>query len=455
MAVMRSSVSKITWPAIPGRGTAQVMALLYQLEHSQWDTPEVMSERQDHQLACLLTHALATVPYCQEQFAGSGRDVLALLERWSELPILTRAAVQRAGQKLHSQQVPKTHAAILPVQTSGSTGRPVHALMTGTTQLLHMAMTLREHFWHERDVSGTLVAIRPDRDVDAVDGLRMTTWGRPLDLLFATGPSALLHSNADIGHQLDWLRMQKSTYLLSLPSNLKALAEQCRAHGVRLPGLRAVRCFGERVTPALRGLIRDVWQVPVTDIYSAQEIGTIALQCPEHEHYHLQSESLRVEVLDAAGRPGAPGSIGRVVITPLHNFAMPLIRYEIMDYAELGEPCPCGRGLPVIRRVLGRSRNLATAPDGRRFWPSFPAEAWMDLAPIRQVQLVQRTAEEITVRYVMERTLIESEQAAFTRALHDSLGYPFSMEFVRYDGAIRADNGKYENFISELEAPAP
>jgi len=453
MVDFRSDVSSIIWPAIPGRGTAQVMALLYQLEHSQWHTPELIAERQDSQLACLLEHALATVPYYREQFTGSGRDARSLLECWSELPILTRAEVQQAGRQLHSQQVPKTHAAVLPVQTSGSTGRPVHALMTGTTQLLHLAMTLREHFWHERDVTGTLVAIRPDRDVDAVEGLRMKTWGRPLDLLFDTGPSALLHSNADIDHQLDWLQVQKPTYLLSLPSNLKALAELCRARDVSLPALRGVRCFGEMVTPALRGLLGDIWQVPVTDVYSAQEIGSIALQCPEHDHYHLLSESLRVEVLDAAGRPCGPGTIGRVVITPLHNFAMPLIRYEIMDYAEVGRPCPCGRGLPVIRQVLGRSRNLATAPDGRRFWPSFPAETWMDIAPIRQVQLVQRTAEEIAVHYTMEYELNDSEQAAFTQALHASLGYAFKLDFVRHAGAIRADNGKYEDFISELEPP--
>jgi phenylacetate-coenzyme A ligase PaaK-like adenylate-forming protein len=99
--------------------------------------------------------------------------------------------------------------------------------------------------------------------------------------------------------------------------------------------------------------IRD-WDVPLTDLYAADEAGCIALQCPDHEHYHVQSESVLVEVLDVEGRACAPGAVGRVVVTTLQNFAMPLVRYDIGDVAEAGDPCPCGRGLPVLRRIARR-----------------------------------------------------------------------------------------------------
>lgn len=135
------------------------------------------------------------------------------------------------------------------------------------------------------------------------------------------------------------------------------------------------------------------------------EVGYIALQCPEAETYHLQLENLFVEVLNDAGRPCRQGEIGRIVLATLHNFASPLIRYEIQDYVEMGEPCSCGRGLPVVRRVLGRRRNMAMRPDGGLFWPSFPARAWADIADIRQIQLVQKTKEQIDVRYVMANQL--------------------------------------------------
>ena len=76
-----------------------------------------------------------------------------------------------------------------------------------------------------------------------------------------------------------------------------------------------------------------------------------------------------MEVLDNHGRPCKEGETGRVVLTDLHNFTMPLIRYEIGDYAEVGPPCACGRGLPVLARILGRSRNMLTLPAGDRIWP--------------------------------------------------------------------------------------
>ena len=101
-------------------------------------------------------------------------------------------------------------------------------------------------------------------------------------------------------------------------------------------------------------------------MYSAAEAGYLALQCPQQEHYHIQSESALVEVLDEAGNPCRPGETGTMVVTPLHNFAMPLIRYAIGDIAEVGAPCACGRGLPVLARLLGRVRQMLVLPSGAR-----------------------------------------------------------------------------------------
>ena len=78
----------------------------------------------------------------------------------------------------------------------------------------------------------------------------------------------------------------------------------------------------------------------------------------------MQAENVLLEIIDAAGNPLPPGNVGRVVITVLHNLAMPLIRYEIGDYAAFGGECTCGRGLPVLERIVGRARNMLRLPDG-------------------------------------------------------------------------------------------
>ncbi len=139
------------------------------------------------------------------------------------------------------------------------------------------------------------------------------------------------------------------------------------------------------------------------------------------------------------------------MVTPLHNFATPLIRYEIDDYAEVGEACPCGRGLPVLTRILGRSRNMLTLPSGEQFWPSFPSEAFMTAEPVRQVQLVQRSLEEIDVKLVAARPLSRAEQDRLRGAIGERLRHPFTLNLVFVDEIPRSASGKDEDFRSEIE----
>jgi len=185
-------------------------------------------------------------------------------------------------------------------------------------------------------------------------------------------------------------------------------------------------------------------------MYTCEEAGYLALQCPDTDDYHVQSENVLLEVLNEAGQPCQPGEIGQVVLTALHNFAMPLIRYALGDYAEIGPRCTCGRGLPVLRRILGRQRNILTLPDGRRHWPSFPSDRWSHTGPINQIQLVQKTRKFIEVRTAVFRTMTEDERSALITALQGCLEHPFSMQVVEVDQIHRSADLKFEDFISEV-----
>jgi phenylacetate-CoA ligase len=202
--------------------------------------------------------------------------------------------------------------------------------------------------------------------------------------------------------------------------------------------------------PDLRETVRAAWGVEVVDTYSCSEAGVIALQCPLHEHYHVQSENLVVELLRPDGSACGVGETGEVVLTTLHNFALPLIRYRIGDYAEAGEACSCGRGLPVLKRILGRQRNMARLPDGRTLWPSFPAAVWRSVVPVDQFQLVQREPDLIEARYVMEREMSPDEVVRLTLLLQQRLGFPFRIEPTRVARIERPAAHKFEDFICAL-----
>jgi phenylacetate-CoA ligase len=188
--------------------------------------------------------------------------------------------------------------------------------------------------------------------------------------------------------------------VLAFPTNLRALADIWKARGEVPAGLRHLRAVGETVSEELRAHVEATDGLGIEDNYSSQEAGVIALQCPASGLYHVMAESLVVEVLDDDGAACAEGEVGRVVITDLHNFASPLIRYDIGDYAEVGGRCTCGRALPTLKRIRGRERNLLIKPDGTRHWPLVGFHRFAEVAPVQQYQVVQLSLEEIELKVV-------------------------------------------------------
>jgi phenylacetate-CoA ligase len=441
-----SALAGVAWPAIPAPAQAATLALLHQLGESQWWPRERLEAEQLRQLGGLLRHAWQTVPYYRESWSGRYREgAPQSRDSFVRLPILARGALQANYEALKSRSVPQAHGKHFDVVTSGSTGMPVRALVTEVYHLFWNAMTLRDHLWHRRDLSRTLAVIRSS---DA--GGEFGSWGPPAEGLVASGRAVAMSLREDAETQLNWLARHDPGYLMSFPSNVAQLARLSLERGVRLPGLLEVRTLSEAFDADLRKLCKEAWGVPLVDVYSARELGYIALQCPQHEHYHVQAESVLVEILDEQGGHCGPGQTGRVVVTDLHNFAMPLIRYDVGDYAEVGEPCVCGRGLPVLRRIAGRVRNTLVTADGKRYWPTFGQRTFSEVAPVTQLQFVQKAPDLVEARLVTPAALTAQQEARLRERIASRLPAGFRVAVVRVDSIPRSASGKFEDFISEI-----
>lgn len=451
--VPRVSAPGVVWPAAVGGEAGALLAILQQLELSQWWLSDMLAAQQRRQLGLLLAHAERTVPFYRDRLAPAGfrADQALSEEAWQRLPVLERRTVQDAGPSLRSGHVPPAHGASAEVTTTGSTGMPVRVLKTRLADLFWSACTLRDLRWQRRDVSGRLALILRDPAGRAgwPTGLALPNWGRVPGSLYASGPAAQLDVMTPVDRQAEWLMRNQPNHLLTFPTNLLHLARHVLDRGLSLPTLRGITTMGELVGADLRALCRQAFGIALADMYSAEEVGYMALQCPDFDHYHVQGEVARVEVLDEAGRPCPPGAIGRVVVTPLHNFATPLIRYAIGDHAEVGPPCACGRGLPVLRRILGRTRNMVRLPNGESHWAALESQRFAEIAPIVQYQLIQ-TREGIEMKLVARRTLDAGEEDRLRALVHSALGHPFAVRFTYHDAIPRGPGGKYEEFRSEL-----
>jgi len=448
-------VPGIVWPALPAAaGAASQRAVLRQLEETQRWPAERLRAAQLRQAGRLLDHAARHVPHYRERLAAAGHQAgrAPTPELWSRLPVLTRAEVQAAGSALVAARLPRGHAPTKAISTSGSTGRPLTALTTPVTQRFWLLFTLRDHLWQRRDFRGKFAAIRslPEGKGLYPAGARSRTWGPATASLVRSGPSAALSILASTEQQAEWLRREDPDYLLCYPSALGDLARHFRAAGDAPKRLRQIATFAEALPPTLRDACREVFGVEIKDMYSAQELGYLALQCPDHAHYHAQDEGVLLEVLRDDGTPCGAGEIGRVVATPLHNFATPLIRYEIGDLAERGGPCPCGRGLSVLTRILGRARNLLTLPDGRRLWPRLSEARYVEVPALKQYQLVQKTRHRLEMRVVADPAFTPADEAKLRAIVLARIGHPFEIVFSYPESIPRGPGGKYEDFKSEL-----
>ena len=439
---LQSTFPGAVWPAVPEPAGAVLLSLLFQLEQSQWLPADRLRALQLRQFGALLKHAWETVPYYRERWKAKPDA-----GNFAQIPLLTRRDLQQHFDSLASDRPPEAHGPLGESRTSGSTGAPVRILKSQIADLFWRALTLREHRWHRRDLARKLAVIRQGATARETD-----SWGPATEGLVGTGLSAVLTPASSVDEQIQWLQRLRPAYLLTYPSLTAELARTSLVQGIRLPGLLEVRTLGEQLDPETRALCRRAWDVPLTDMYSAQEVGYIALQCPGHEHYHVQSECVLVEVLDDSGVPCAPGQIGRVVVSDLHNFAMPLVRYDIGDYAEVGEPCPCGRGLPVLRRIVGRVRNTLVTADGRRYWPMFGMRTATDFAPVIQHQFVQKAWDLIEARLVTAAPLTAAQQDKLRGLILSRLPDGFRVRFEYRDRIERSAGGKYEDFICEVSA---
>ena len=454
--VIRSNVAHINWPGIPVPSSCVVLAVMFQLEQSQWWSPELLAARQYSQIEVLLAFVTEAIPFYRQHLKKIGwkKGVTLDADIFSKLPILQRNEIQAQSNAIFAHGTTE-HGKRYNKYTSGSSGSPLNLMGSEVSTCLTKAMAFRDDLWQQRDFSKRFLRIRSGRQAAEPLAIKDSpTWGFPAAGVYDTGPMTVFTHRLPIAQQAEALRARNPAYIQGYTSNILELTDYFRANNLTLPGLLSVTTYGEPTTEDVHAACRDVWGVPVIPIYSCEEFGFIALQCPQHAHYHVNSESVLLEVLDEHNQPCKPGQYGRVVLTTLNNFVTPLIRYEIGDIAQIGEACPCGRGLAVLKNIAGRRRNMALLEDGVYCIPKVSRDVWRQFREVERCQFVQTEKAIIDIRIAVNHPLDDKQKQSLIADVAAAIKHPFSYTVTEIDDLSRHQaNGKFDTFICELPWP--
>ncbi|MDE2277585.1 MAG: phenylacetate--CoA ligase family protein [Burkholderiales bacterium] len=427
------------------------------LEASQWWPPERLQALQLERLRALLAEAGRHVPYYRSLFSAQGFEPAQLqsVADLQRLPLLTKALIRAHTADLQHAQA----QGLARFNTGGSSGEPL-VFYIGRERVSHdVAAKWRATRWWGVDIGDPEIVV----------------WGSPIELgsqdrarawrdrLMRTELlPAFEMSDAKLDGFVAAIRHRRPKMLFGYPSALSYIARHAEARGQRMDdrGIRVAFVTSERLYEEQRSTISRVFGCPVANGYGGRDAGFIAHECPQGG-MHLTAEDIVVEIVDPQGRVLPPGQAGEVVVTHLATKDFPFIRYRTGDVAVLDDrPCACGRGLPMLKEIQGRTTDFVVAADGTVMHGLALIYILRDLPQVRQFKIVQESLHRTRLLIVAESPLGAALQADIVRQVRARLGAAVEVVIEPVREIAPERSGKHRYVVSHIEAvnsgaPAP
>ena len=424
-----------------------------ELERSQWLAPDDLRDLQRVKLTALFRHAQADTAFYARRLADVGGDLIDAnpFRVLTALPLLDKAAIRESIDEMLWRDAP---GGLFCSSTGGSTGEPLMFYFDRRRQSYDQAARIRSRRWFGVDIGdrelylwGSPIELNGS---DAVRRLRDALFNHRLVSAFNMSPCRM-------DEYLDVWDRFRPVSLFGYPSSITLLAEHARARGRKVDTrrLRAVFVTGEVCYPPQREAIALYFGVPVADGYGSREAGFIAHQCPEG-NMHLTAENIIVEIVDERGRPLAVGETGEIVVTHLDAYAMPLIRYRTGDVGRLRPGrCRCGRGLPMMDVVQGRTTDFLRFPDGDVKHALSIIYPLREMQGVRQFRVTQYADYSVAVDVVRDDNALRPTREAIARRLRPVVGDQVDLRVTLVPEIVSAESGKHRYVVSHARPSTP
>lgn len=419
---------------------------LREYERSQWRTLEETEALQWRKLQELIRHCWEQVPYYREQWQALGiaaPEDIASPADYARLPVLNKTEIRANFDKLIA---PGYRDGMLYKTTGGSTGEPLRFGYTRESYERRLSIMWRGYGW-----AGARLGQRT-----------LYLWGTSIgaqkrkDRLYHAGfnrymLNAFEMSEARMAEYADAMDRFRPETIVSYVAPIVKMAEWLIANGRRIHRPQRILSAAESLHESQRRIIEQAFGCPAYNTYGCREFMLIAAECEHRGGLHVNADHLKVELGAVNGEDQEDSGPRDIIVTDLHNYGMPLLRYANGDLATAGaQGCACGRGLPLLASVDGRKLDALRTRDGRFVPGEYIVYAFLYATGIKRYQVVQKQLDTLEIRIVrdhdFEPTAIDLVRRELLKVVGDSVALKF--EFV--DEIPLTQTGKLRVTISEL-----
>lgn len=443
-------VGRAVWPfyetVLRGRKTWRYQK---EFEANQWRSREEIAALQWDRLQTVLKHAYNTTDYYRSLFDAAGITPADIRtpEDFAQLPILDKATVRDNRDRMVSSAFDRTR--LIKSATGGSTGEPMRFCYDRNSYERRVAAAMRGDAWAgwrhcapEFYIWG--VPLLPQKGMARIKRLAdHSARRRYVANTFDLSPEHI-HRIAARYNQV------RPRVVVGYANALYEFARYARHAGIRLHPPHGVISSAEKLFDYQRAAMEEVFGAPVFDRYGCREVMLIAAECERHAGLHVTVDNLYVEIL-RNGRLCGPDETGEILLTDLHNYGMPLIRYRVGDAGSWKrDSCACGRSLPLLNVVEGRTLDLITTPSGRMVPGEFFPHLLKDFPAIRRYQIVQERRDLVRLRLELQLPLPETQRIQLESIIVGALGHDVRLQWEMGDKIGIPEGSKFRPVLSHV-----
>jgi phenylacetate-CoA ligase len=426
------------------RDYPEINKILNEVQGFQFKSIDEIQYIQLIKLKKILKHAAQTTPYYKELFKAIDfyPDDLTDISKLSKLPLLTKNIIRENKKKIVSDSYNIDD--LIKKRTGGSTSTPLQLYWDQSAATYKYATVLRHNSWVGFVPGNKYAALWGDtaKKISFKEKIRRHFYERVIYL------DTLKIDDSYLEKFIRKIKRFKPEILFGHAHSIFMLTEFMDDNKIENPGIKGIITTAEMLYDYERRKIEDIFGQIVFNRYGCEEVSLIASECEVHDGLHINADNVLIEIVESDEE-----SPGKIVITDLVNFSMPFIRYDIGDAAQIKNGiCPCGRGLPRIENLYGRTSEYLYTTDRKKVSGISILDTFAIHIPgIKQIQFIQEDYDKLIINIVRTKGFgVESIDKLNEKIpLFFGEGMHFNLNFIEKIPQTR--RGKYQFSICKIK----